>query len=163
MNSAVHLSSDLSSDSTLGPSGVSGICGPKLECQDATGQDPVSPNHLQVNSQPSNCVYETGGMVEVMGCQAEADQSSTVQDQSGSSVVQPVQSQSKSIPGVGEDEEDLEGEELEEEARPVKSSRDPRCPSQAKRDEHEPTHMPYRSWCPECVAGRKPNLPHPDW
>ena len=27
-------------------------------------------------------------------------------------------------------------------------------PTQQERDEHELLHMPFRSWCPHCVAGK---------
>ena len=31
---------------------------------------------------------------------------------------------------------------------------DPKMPTQAEIDEHNLTHMPYRSWCIHCVRGR---------
>ena len=36
----------------------------------------------------------------------------------------------------------------------------PKTPSAAEIDLHNLTHMPYRSWCPHCVAGRRPNTQH---
>ena len=33
-------------------------------------------------------------------------------------------------------------------------------PPQAQVDAHNLTHWPYRSWCPHCVAARRPNTPH---
>lgn len=36
----------------------------------------------------------------------------------------------------------------------------PSGPSPAARREHELTHMPYRSWCQSCVAGRGKESPH---
>ena len=31
---------------------------------------------------------------------------------------------------------------------------DPRLPTQQEVDEHNLTHLPYRSWCPYCVGGK---------
>jgi hypothetical protein len=42
----------------------------------------------------------------------------------------------------------------------VKPARDPGAPTRAEVEEHEPNHLPFRSWCPECVAGRRDNPPH---
>ena len=49
---------------------------------------------------------------------------------------------------VGADEED--GEEGAGQRRlPC-----PRSPTQQEKEEHEVSHMPYRSWCEACVRGR---------
>ena len=32
--------------------------------------------------------------------------------------------------------------------------RHPKHPSQAEVSEHQPTHMPHRTWCPHCIKGR---------
>ncbi len=63
--------------------------------------------------------------------------------------------------------EDLEGEgsadeELHpaEEARAARPARDPGAPTAAMREAHAATHLPYRSWCPDCVAGRRDNVVH---
>ena len=37
---------------------------------------------------------------------------------------------------------------------------DPRLPSQAERDLHNLTHVPYRSWCLVCVRSRGRDLDH---
>ena len=37
---------------------------------------------------------------------------------------------------------------------PVISVRDPGSATQAELDEHEKTHLPYRSWCPVCVMAK---------
>ena len=37
---------------------------------------------------------------------------------------------------------------------------DPRVPTQAEVDEHNMTHLPYRSWCTHCVRGRGEAHPH---
>ena len=47
--------------------------------------------------------------------------------------------------------EEAEGETAEGE-RP-KVLRDPGMPSKRDREEHEATHLPYRSWCEHCVRG----------
>ena len=31
---------------------------------------------------------------------------------------------------------------------------DPRQPSQQEKEEHEMTHLPFRSWCRHCIMGR---------
>ena len=43
-------------------------------------------------------------------------------------------------------------EEEEEEALTAKPLRSPTAPTAAERAAHEPTHLPYRSWCDVCVA-----------
>ena len=63
--------------------------------------------------------------------------------------------------------EDLEGggsadEELHpaEEARAARPARDPGAPTAAMIEAHASTHLPYRSWCPDCVQGRRDNAAH---
>ena len=53
-----------------------------------------------------------------------------------------------------------EDDEAEEEAVPCRPARDPRAPTAAERVAHEATHLPFRVWCPCCVAGRRDNPPH---
>ena len=36
----------------------------------------------------------------------------------------------------------------------------PSQPSRNEMERHNLTHIYYRSWCPHCVAGRRPNSPH---
>ena len=58
---------------------------------------------------------------------------------------------------------DAEEEEEEvEEALVAKLLRSPTDPTAAERAAHAPTHLPYRSWCDECVAGRRDNPAHRD-
>ena len=52
--------------------------------------------------------------------------------------------------GLPEDLADEDAEDLESK----NMSPDPGAPSQEEIDEHEVDHMPYRSWCEECVKGR---------
>jgi hypothetical protein len=47
-----------------------------------------------------------------------------------------------------------------EEARRARPARDPGAPTQAERDAHAATHLPFRSWCDECVQGRRDAPPH---
>ena len=42
----------------------------------------------------------------------------------------------------------------DEDVEPLKIAPSPIQPSQADIEEHRLTHVPYRSWCPECVEGR---------
>ena len=56
------------------------------------------------------------------------------------------------VGGSGEDvvadtEEDLGKREVVKLANPVE-------PSQAEKEEHEMTHLPFRNWCRHCVRGR---------
>ncbi len=57
--------------------------------------------------------------------------------------------------------------ECAEELRESDESRDamPRfktksCPTSREIQEHNRTHVPFRSWCPHCIAGRGADLPH---
>ena len=47
-----------------------------------------------------------------------------------------------------------------EEARASRPARDPGAPTAAMREAHAATHLPFRIWCEECVAGRKDNPAH---
>ena len=47
-----------------------------------------------------------------------------------------------------------------EEARRPNPPRDHGAPTKAQWDEHQSTHLPFRIWCPHCVAGRLGNPPH---
>ena len=49
-----------------------------------------------------------------------------------------------------EDHEEVEPEEVQ----PVKSAPSPEMPSPAEVEAHRETHLPYRSWCIDCVLGR---------
>ena len=44
--------------------------------------------------------------------------------------------------------------EISEEAEPLKVAPSPTMPSAAEIEEHRISHIPYRSWCRECVMGR---------
>ena len=47
-----------------------------------------------------------------------------------------------------------------DEAVSPKRPRDPAAPTEREILEHRVAHIPFRSWCPHCVAGRAPSLPH---
>ena len=60
----------------------------------------------------------------------------------------------------GVEEDDGGGEHPAEEARRAKKARDPGAPTRAEVEEHAATHLPFRIWCEECVAGRRDNPVH---
>ena len=47
-----------------------------------------------------------------------------------------------------------------EEARPGRAAAEPGRPTRREIDEHNRTHMPFRSWCTACVQGRSVSSPH---
>ena len=60
-------------------------------------------------------------------------------------------------------QEDVEKDEEDKEEfgmRQMKRVQDPRTPSKEEREDHEKTHLPFRSWCRHCVRGRGKQLPH---
>ena len=59
-----------------------------------------------------------------------------------------------------DEETDAENEEEENEATAPRVLKDPGQPSQKDIDDHAATHLPFRSWCSECVRGRKNNPAH---
>jgi hypothetical protein len=61
---------------------------------------------------------------------------------------------------VVEDNEAGAEDEEEEQALQARPLRDPRAPTAAERAAHEATHLPFRSWCEVCVAGRRDNPAH---
>ena len=66
------------------------------------------------------------------------------------------------VPGGGKEESAEEDEESEAEAGQRKCVRlqDPKLPSKEEVEEHNLTHLPYRSWCRHCVRGRGKEMPH---
>ena len=64
-----------------------------------------------------------------------------------------------------EAEDDDGGDDTEEddevmEARVAKGRKSPLDPTRKEREEHELTHMPFRSWCEDCVQSRARNAHH---
>ena len=61
--------------------------------------------------------------------------------------------------GTEEDVGENEQEEITE-GREVASRSSPKAPTEEERRTHCITHIPFRSWCPHCVAARGRNFPH---
>ena len=55
--------------------------------------------------------------------------------------------------------DDSADEEVEE-AKPPVPSRGPLDPTHAEWEARQATHLPYRSWCEHCVAGRSDDPPN---
>ena len=53
-------------------------------------------------------------------------------------------------------------EEESEEAVAPKGFPSPTIPTRSEREEHEKTHVQFRSWCKHCVCGRGMSSPHRD-
>ena len=58
-----------------------------------------------------------------------------------------------------EDKDEEQNEEEQEGAR-VKVQRKPEEPSKQEREEHEITHIPFRTWCRHCVRGKSKDSQH---
>ena len=56
---------------------------------------------------------------------------------------------------IEESEEPTIGEEA-----PVRTTRNPADPTSEERERHDATHLPFRAWCPVCVAARATGDPH---
>ena len=54
-----------------------------------------------------------------------------------------------------DDDEVIDVEDAE-----VKVATRPKGPTRQEREEHECTHIPYRTWCPICVGARGVASPH---
>ena len=67
--------------------------------------------------------------------------------------------ETEGIIDVVEDEEEIVAEIGENVVVP-KGLPSPSLPSKAEVEHHNLTHLPYRSWCPFCVAGRRKNNAH---
>ena len=62
--------------------------------------------------------------------------------------------------GQERDAEQPEGEVEAPEERIAKMRRNPQEPTKEEVERHRLTHVPYRSWCPECVRARAKATPH---
>ena len=67
--------------------------------------------------------------------------------------------ETEGIVDVVEDEEEIVAETGESVVVP-KGLPSPSLPSKAEVEHHNLTHLPYRSWCPFCVAARRKNNAH---
>ena len=66
------------------------------------------------------------------------------------------EAEEKLAEAVDENPEDIEGE-----AEPARVPPDPGEPTPCQVEEHRANgHVPFRSWCKHCVAGRSDNPPH---
>ena len=60
-------------------------------------------------------------------------------------------------------EDESKGEKIEsteEEVQPLSQAKSPEMPTMSQMQAHRETHLPYRSWCPECVEGFGREAPH---
>ena len=83
-------------------------------------------------------------------------------DQLGSA---PIRAESQSALAAAHevDGDDLVDARTEAEAQIPKGVPAPTEPSPADIAKHDVTHYPYRSWCPHCMACRRPNARHCQW
>ena len=63
--------------------------------------------------------------------------------------------------GNGADIGKMDDDTFVEEAEDVRRRRPAASPTEAEVRAHRATHLPFRNWCPECVAGRAKDWPHP--
>ena len=61
---------------------------------------------------------------------------------------------------VRDHEADIEGADDGAVVQPARGMPCPRMPSAAEVEKHNLNHLPYRDWCPHCVAARRRNQPH---
>jgi len=81
---------------------------------------------------------------------------SDAEEQGGSGMVADLEEEEV----VGDQAEDRELEEGQEEARDPLRRRPAARPTQEEVRLHRATHLPFREWCPECVAGAANDFPH---
>ena len=62
--------------------------------------------------------------------------------------------------GLDGEEQRAEEEQDAEEAQRAKVLRMESAPNAQEVEDHMATHMPFRSWCPYCVAGKAVSDPH---
>ena len=74
----------------------------------------------------------------------------------GESIPAETRSEVDSVDGGG----DTNDEEEVKEARIAIGRKSPKDPTRKEREEHELTHMPFRSWCEDCVKSRARNAHH---
>ena len=67
---------------------------------------------------------------------------------------------SKETEEDAEDDVEYEPDADEDEGQQPKVIRSPKEPTKAEREEHEATHLPFRSWRTHCLRGRGRNKPH---
>ena len=63
--------------------------------------------------------------------------------------------------GTEEEEEvEIQDEEAEQDAEPLRVAKDPKLPSQQDVEDHRCSHIPFRDRCRHCVLGRGRGDPH---
>ena len=55
---------------------------------------------------------------------------------------------------------EIQEEEAEQDAEPLRVAKDPKLPSQEDVESHRCSHIPFREWCRHCVLGRGRGDPH---
>ena len=118
--------------------------------------DPVRPTHYSKRDECAGCALDPlgiGGSSESSGRQEGAAEEPAL-------LPEPAAVGAAAAgPEVAAGEGGAAGEE-EEEAVAVRPARTPCSPTRAEREEHDSTHLPFRSWCSHCVAGRSDNPAH---
>ena len=98
-----------------------------------------------------------------MSEQAESRESlrpTTTQRRSADGDAVDIEIEGEEVEGADRDEEER-GEGDGEEGREVKTKRGPKPPSETEWRKHRITHLPFRAWCPECVAAKAADAAHP--
>ena len=72
----------------------------------------------------------------------------------------PVSPDTQQGPEKDKEMEDVSEEVVCEEVRAPVTVRNPLNPTRKEIEEHEVTHIPFRSWCKHCIRGRAVNTPH---
>jgi hypothetical protein len=57
-------------------------------------------------------------------------------------------------------DEEIAVDEAGEEARPVRTTKNPSLPSREEQDQHATSHLPHRSWCKVCVMAKGKEAAH---
>ena len=96
------------------------------------------------------------------GAEEEVEESSEV-GQEGHEGDDEHKGQDEHVDEGGESQKGVEenaGEEAAAEYPAVRPLRDPGAPTAQERQQHELTHLPFRPWCVDCVAGCAADHPH---
>ena len=96
-----------------------------------------------------------GSLVDELGAERAADEAGAQRPQEGEMARQAAEGVAR-LP----ESNPIDAEEAEVEDPAVRAAPDPGEPSREERARHELTHLPFRSWCADCVSGRAPDDPH---
>ena len=97
-------------------------------------------------------VNEVGNMVEVGGEVMEVDEVGDEVPQVGATGL--------GATGLGTTGAEAGRIDAHEEGKFIKRLVDPRLPTEEEVETHRLTHLPYRSWCPECAKAKGKDLGH---